>query len=227
MKNLIDELHSLDKEEFSVSPSFSKNVMKNIKLNKRVVVFTRVVSMLSCACLLFMCVFFANKTGLFNNVKNSLLQKNTSADNASIDFAQTSNVETINEASIEEESLEYNTQVDNSQYLEDTSYDTMLARGVEDEKQKQPLATTNSAFKTIESEKRYVKIIRVSEEFEKEEYINEISNVLKENGFEFEIQENRIVLNVTETEAIQNLLIDYVDVDVIAEDGKVVVLLKN
>ena len=226
MKNLIDELHSIDKEEFSVSPSFSKNVMKNIKLNKRVVVVTRVVSMLSCACILFMCVFFANKTGLFNNVKNSLIQKNSSTDNANIEMSETSNIETIDEASVEEKSIEYNTQEDNSQYLEDSSFDRMLAKGVEDETPEASLSVTNSAIKTKESEKRYIKTIQISEEFEKEEYINEIINTLKANGFECEIVDDKIAINVTDTEAVQNLLRDFVDVDVIAEEGKVIVLLK-
>ena len=51
MKNLIDELHALNEEEFEVSASFSKNVMKKIKRKNNVVIFVRVASVLSCACL--------------------------------------------------------------------------------------------------------------------------------------------------------------------------------
>ena len=76
MKNLIDELHTLDEYEYKVSPDFSKKVMKEIKKNKNTNKISNVISLASfgvAACLAV--VVFAN-----SNMLGRFGAKNESAD---------------------------------------------------------------------------------------------------------------------------------------------------
>ncbi len=233
MKNLIDELHSIDKEEFSVSPSFSKNVMKNIKLNKKLVSFTRVVSMLSCACLLFMCVYFANKTGILDKVVNNFSQKDAT-ESSSID-AQTQGKVFDSYNAIEEAPASYydETPVEESMKLREPAVNSAAVLSSPQESLKEnnvnDISIAETSADSVEEEledKRYIKKIVVNEEFLREDYLTEIENTLKENNFECTAEEEGIVVNSNDVETIKNLLADFEDVEVNVENGKTIITLK-
>ena len=76
MKDLIDELHKLNREEYKVSEDFSKRVIKKIKRDNTYKVIKYVASLASAACVLGLSVFFANKSGVLDRVKDAFGRSN-------------------------------------------------------------------------------------------------------------------------------------------------------
>lgn len=112
MKNLIDELHKLDNENFEVSKDFSKNVMKRIKKEKHLNTFNYVVSLASLgivACLA--AVLFTN-----TDIKNRFLDLTER-----LNYNNSSNEKQESDATdnIVKDSYDFNSYTDNTN-LQDT-----------------------------------------------------------------------------------------------------------
>lgn len=61
MKDLLDELNKLGKEDFKVSPDFRKNIMKTVHREKTFKKVTVIASSLCAACVVVLCLIVVNK----------------------------------------------------------------------------------------------------------------------------------------------------------------------
>ena len=62
MKRLVDELNKLDDFEYSVSPNFSKDVIRKARNQKKFLIAKSFATIASVACVAFLCVLFVRGT---------------------------------------------------------------------------------------------------------------------------------------------------------------------
>lgn len=207
MKNLIDELNALNEEEFEVSASFSKNVMKKIKRKNNIITFAKVASGLSCACLAGFFVFAITKYNLF--VSNDAMSI-VSFSSGAVGDIKKENDESLEKETMRESSLE--------ETINDgiNKYDSAEINYAPTQN-----ATIEKSMDVEEVPKTY------SKKYDKKEYLNEISNILTEYNYNNTINEDdTITIENDDLFSIYNVLNNYVDIELEYSENKIILKLK-
>ena len=216
MKNLMDELHGLNNDEYKVSEDFSKRVMKSIKKSKNTSKLNYVISMATvgvAACLAV--VFFYN-----SNIKSNVFDINRAEtaglakENSMVDVA------------------EYNLDTEDSFMRDDKAYINSEYND-EDTKGKgvsSALNITNENFEREDSLNANITNDKV-ENLEKVEALKQnqkdllqekIEGLLKQAKLDVEAIENGIKVKSTK-EKVKDILKDYSDI-VIEEQGEYIII---
>lgn len=205
MKNLLDELHKLDNDSFNISPDFSKNVMKKIKKSNRIIKLGYVASFASVACIIGISVFFVNKNGLFDKVKESQM----SASGILV------NEETIDEFKEETQDKEEVVYKQDVSFNDSKDIETSQPQAVND--------TANIESKNVreaaKSEATY------SKQLSKEKYLNEIINKLKINSYDISETDDGIIVYSNEFNEVYELLEEYIDIELSLSGDRIIIQL--
>ena len=109
MKNLVDELNKLDDVQYSVSPDFSKNVIKKAKQNNNWTNIITFASIASAACVVCFCVFYLYNTGSQDSAQSVSTYNKSEYESIKdekledyIDFTKGTNTVAVEESAIED-----------------------------------------------------------------------------------------------------------------------------
>ncbi len=184
MKDLIDDLNKLGKEEFKVSPDFRKNIMKTVHREKTFKKVTVIASSLCAACVVVLCLIVVNRNGVFNNAaeftSGNILTSTSSKTADSLYSADNANIE---EAVYEENTRE--TAVNS--FNADVSFDSAMPSNVK--------ATSK---------------VQIS----KSEYLDELLILIKDNGLEAVINEDVIEIKSNNYKKVSEILEKYKDTEI-------------
>lgn len=199
MKNLIDELNNLGEFEYSVSPDFSKKVMKNIRsqrLLSRVILFS---SLASAACVFCLCIIIVN---------SSMSSKSVSM-MADSGVSLLTQYEGTAKADVEEKTISaenspavFNDEADKVEAVARTEIET--EGFLED-------SITNSVF---------------YKSYSLQEYIEDILKVLEDNGFIASQKEDIIVVESVDITNIEELLKNYENIDISIVNEQVLIIVQ-
>lgn len=202
MKNLIDELHGLNNDEYKVSEDFSKRVMKKIRKDKNRNKLNYVISLASVGVVACLAVVLFHNSSLKSNVFN--FNKNK-AESANL-MKQSTSVYNLTE---EEASME-----------NDKAYRDLENSDIETDKNDM-YSTLNMANKELEKEtslgdNSYITEDKLNTSASPESLLPnqtkslqvEIEKLLKQAGFIVESLENELKVKATKEE-VENILKEY------------------
>ncbi|MBR6253464.1 MAG: hypothetical protein IKR04_06490 [Clostridia bacterium] len=189
MKNLLDELHNLDEEDFEVSKDFSKRIITKINKDKKITLFSRVTSLVAVACVAALAVFVGSKFGFLDRV-NSLVS------NSSSQMAEERTPATGIETQVEDEQPMVQKQLQKNDVFDEY-------RAFEES------VTEESAFSdnVVTASKTY------SKQMSLDDYIRDIKQALDENSIEYEVISNtEIEVYTSDMESLYGIIDNYPDV---------------
>ena len=204
MKNLIDELNNLDEIKYDISPRFSKNVMKEIYKEKRNGRLIKVTSIASVACVAVIS---------FIIVRNSTLKNNTlqnSSDNIVSSLISSTSGSNVEEKKVSVESEE--TVMENAILTDETN----------DSLETPPSALNeNASLDTNDVDSARVKEEKQIKSYNYEENVNEITEKLVAHGYIITTQDNIIIVDSNDLDAIKSMLSAYLNITIELENDKI------
>ena len=216
MKNLIDELKELDKEEYKVSEDFSKNIIKSIKHDAIIAKIKRITSLASVACVLVIVVIIANNNGSFNSLKNN---------NYFQDFTNSTSEDKTGVV------IESSTQGGTSQSEETYREESVVApqESINSTLDKVDATTEEATADTKEIEKAAgaAKTYEYATDSYSGDNVSIITNVLLKNSIEYVIEDNnRIIVSNSNIKDLNELISGYEYKDIHNEADTVVIVCK-
>lgn len=218
MKNLLDELHKLDEEEFEVSKDFSKKIVAKINKDKKIVVFKRVTSIVAVACVATFAIVLTNKLGYLDRLKdlaNSSINLSSMESANSIDTGmavQEEKQEILQEVPQLQAEFKKNEEFDE---LNETNEVSEISESLEYE-DAVVMNSADIAFRN--ATKTYSKQMKL------DDYINEIHQALTDNGIKNEIISNyEIKVESENINSIYDIIENYTDV-LLDFSGDIVIL---
>ena len=245
MKNLIDELHALNDDNFEVSASFSQDIMKQIKRDNAIKKFIKVSSALSCACAVVICAFLIIKIGGKDIINNAT--KNTSGEVnvvEQVEYAKSSSIDNTYEisqttemaedtsvegASLRVESINQNATMSKAKSpATGISYDNYVDGNVEESKEIVPTETSNYESELLFDDLKEIENKKYSRVYNKSDYLAEISKTLSSKGIDNKIiNDTEIEVNNSDINLIYNVIENFVDVAVELKDDGIIIKLNN
>lgn len=226
MKNLLDEIHKLNEEEFQVSKDFSEKVINQINRDKKIIVLKRVTSVAAVACVL-VCVFvIGGKIGLMDRVVNSAqeaLDINQMSAGEGISLNSASSEKAIeSEQALEEASESFNVAMSSAPALFEESTENSksdeIGRAINEET---IFDDAYTATNSLGATKTYSKQLLLKD------YINEIHELLNDNNIENTIiNETQIEINSTDVTKLYEILEMYVDIELELKEDKIILTTK-
>ncbi len=225
MKDLIDELHKLDNDNYKVSPDFSKRVMKQIKRDNRYKALKYVASLASAACVLGVSIMLVRNSDLLARILESSKSADISneqmvlslEESTAFEPAKESEPDTINDVISTDYAKAYtegasptstiNSVMDSAEETNTSDYDDIL-----DKK-----AVTNRS----DNNRTY------SKQLSKDDYLNEIKTVLTSNNYKISGDNEYVQIYDADFTSIYNLLEEYIDVETSISGDDIVVKLKE
>ena len=233
MKNLIDELHSLNDEEFKVSASFSHDVMKKIKREKAGATFVKVFSALSCACVIGVGVYFAYNNGVFNRINSAMNSQSVQSINSSTDELNLKKLETQQATTqgLQPEEIDYNV-TEESTASDETNYDVLsdtnnLAIEENAEIYKEDAEKKNIMFESAIPNSTQSEAKTYSRQYKEEDYLESIKQVLKDKEFKYTINDNgEIEVASQDFNAVYETIESFVDAEIEIKEETIIIKLK-
>ncbi len=221
MNNLLDELHELDKDEYSMSPSFSNDVMKKIKKKNKIIKFSKFIAGFGCTAAVLLAVFVFYKSGRLGLVNNV-----ASTQSNGIDLVTTA-------GEIEDAAFVSNDNFEKNRFKEDApknapmlmNYDSAVTEEAVSKESEDALLDEVTREKSVEQ--TYKKEQTIISEYNKEDYLNEIKNLLTNNEYSFSINDDeQIIIHSQDVNKIKELLKEYLDIKITSADNEVIISIK-
>ena len=225
MKNLIDELHGLNDDEYKVSADFSKRVMKKIRKDKNRNKLNYVISLASVGVVACLAVVLFNNSSIESNIfnfnnKNEVvdsMKQSLIADRSFYDFDATKD-------SSENDKLIYNQENSN-----DKAYGGLENSGIDNNRNGAYSATnvTSEEFKMENSLEDMTNTIEEKEILKQgivstNSFQLQIESLLSQAGLEVEHVENGIKVKSTKEE-VENILKEYKNI-IIEVQGEYIII---
>jgi len=253
MKDLIDELHKLDNEEYKVSADFSKKVMRQIKKENRFKMIKYVASLASVACVVGLSFMLIKNNGLADRILkagqsedamqastyNSNLNSsdiNKKENDTSFEYLEENKVRMPNDSESEKVSSDANyelsTPATSIQGLNDSSNSAVetIEISVDELLEDSNVNNANNiiGYKDDTKKAEENRTVRTySKQLSREEYLNEIIEILKKNNYDFTNNETFIQINNAEFNTIYNLIEEYIDVEISISGDDLILKLKE
>lgn len=219
MKNLLDDLHKLNDEDFEVSKDFSKKVMSKINKDKKITILKRATSVVAVACVLGVVIMVSNKLGLKERITNTASRKENVVQSMQATDSEPEIVVQSKQAT--------GSEIDNTSIVKETvlydNYETEQASANIESNE-----IINEAPVLYENAEEGMSLRKTySKQMNLEDYINEIHKKLDDNKIENKIiSDTQIEIYNSDVNTIYDLLEIYVDINLELNDEKIILTVK-
>lgn len=220
MKNLLDELRKLDKYDYNVSSDFKDQVMSEIKKKNILRVTKYAISALSCACILGISVFFVSKNPEFKGLISRI--------NSKIDSGINNSASSISSSTYDAEMVEETSSVAGLESQDSYKYDDYERefKGAINEALNVAPSANEKAYDIKEESLDVEEVVSKQDTFSKlmskKDYMDEIASVLKKNNFKYTKNDDSIVIDSINYNAIYKAIENYVDVTYTISGDKII-----